>query len=101
MRSLSSPRLSNMHRPQIAAFFTLFLASGSLTLLGQAGQREIHGRVVDGSDGVLPGVSVTATAAGGDVLATAVTDVAGEYVLMQLPEVPVTATFELQGFSTR
>ena len=100
MRSLSSDVISNMHRPQIAAFFALLLASGSLTVLGQGGQRELRGRVVDGSDGVLPGVSVTASAAGGDVLATAVTDAAGEYVLMPLPEVPVTVRFDLQGFGT-
>jgi hypothetical protein len=59
----------------------------------------VHGVVADGSGGVLPGVTIVATAGDGRVLATAVTDGTGSYALDALPEAALTLTFELEGFS--
>src|SRR5262245_21133473 len=59
-----------------------------------------RGRVVDSSDGVLPGVSISAAAPDGRTLATTVTDGAGEYAFPSLPMGPTDLTFELQGFDT-
>jgi hypothetical protein len=58
----------------------------------------VRGEVLDDSDGVLPGVTVLATAAGDHVLARAITDHVGRYVLPALPAGPVTLVFHLEGF---
>jgi Carboxypeptidase regulatory-like domain len=58
-----------------------------------------RGVVADESGGVLPGVTVVATAPDGRVLATAVTDAVGRYTLDGLPAATVTVTFQLEGFS--
>jgi len=59
----------------------------------------LHGVVADESGGVLPGVTVTATAADGTVLAAGVTNDVGRYEFA-LPAMFVTLTFSLEGFST-
>ena len=84
------------------------LAAATLALLGMcvtaasinAAQGSVRGAVADGSGGVLPGVTVVAASADGQVLATAVTNAVGSYVLGALPAGPVHLTFELEGFST-
>ena len=60
----------------------------------------VRGEVTDSSGGVLPGVTVVATAADGRLLATAVTDGAGGYVFRALPAGPVTLRFQLEGFAS-
>jgi hypothetical protein len=62
--------------------------------------RHVGGTVVDESGGVLPGVTVTARAPDGRVLATVVTDAAGRYRIGPLPEGALKVTFELAGFSS-
>lgn len=57
----------------------------------------VHGTVSDQSAGVLPGVTVTATA-GGHVLALTATDADGAFVFRGLPPGAVTLTFHLTGF---
>jgi hypothetical protein len=59
----------------------------------------IRGAVSDGSGGVLPGVTVVATAADGAVLATATTDGAGVYVMRDVPAGALTLVFQLEGFA--
>ncbi len=84
------------------------LAAATLALLGMcvtaasinAAQGSVRGAVADGTGGVLPGVIVVAASADGQVLATAVTDAVGGYVLGALPAGSVHLTFELEGFST-
>jgi hypothetical protein len=65
-----------------------------------AGGGHVRGVVTDESKGVLPGVTVVAADAAGRVLATAVTDGAGRYVIGPLAPDRLTLTFQLEGFST-
>ena len=80
-----------------AAVLILFVLCSPATAAGAAGR--VHGVVSDGSGGVLPGVTIVATAGDGRVLATAVTDGTGSYLLDALPEDALTLTFELEGFA--
>ena len=66
---------------------------------GQPAQGAVRGEVTDSSGGVLPGVTVVATAAGGRLLATVETDGAGTFVFRALPVGPITLTFRLEGFA--
>ena len=66
----------------------------------QTGQGVVWGEATDSSGGVLPGVTVVATAADGRVLATTVTDPAGGYVFRALAAGPVILRFELEGFTS-
>jgi hypothetical protein len=66
----------------------------------EARHGSVRGAVHDSSGAVLPGVNVVATSDAGEVVATAVTDEAGAYVLNALPEGPVRLTFQLEGFSS-
>jgi len=59
----------------------------------------VRGIVTDQSSGVLPGVSVSARAADGGVLASTVTDGGGRYVLGPLRGERVLVTFHLDGFA--
>lgn len=80
---------------------TLFVLLGlwsAASASDQAG-RNVRGVVSDESNGVLPGVTVTARSADGQVLATTVTDGAGRYVIGPLAAGPVTLTFYLEGFA--
>jgi hypothetical protein len=56
--------------------------------------------VTDGSGGVLPGVTVTATSADGRLLATTVTGAVGGYAFGALAAGPVSLVFQLEGFAT-
>ena len=60
----------------------------------------IRGEVTDTSGGLLPGVTVTVTAADGRVLGTTLTDGVGRYTLPAVPPGPVKITFELDGFDS-
>jgi hypothetical protein len=65
-----------------------------------AADRNVRGVVSDESSGVLPGVTIAATSSDGRVLATAVTDAEGRYVIGPLAAGRVILTFQLAGFST-
>jgi hypothetical protein len=83
-------------------FATVFLVLLGICATARATegvQGRVHGVVADESGGVLPGVTVVATSADGRVLATAVTDAVGRYVFEAVPAVPVSLTFQLEGFS--
>jgi hypothetical protein len=77
-------------------------AAALLALVLLAGADDLHGRVrgqvIDGSGGVLPGVTVVAATHDGRVLSTVVSDGQGRYVFDALPPGPVRITFELDGF---
>jgi hypothetical protein len=66
---------------------------------GGGADRSVRGVVADESGGVLPGVTVVASAPDGRVLTTAVTDGAGRYAIGPLAPGRVTLTFQLEGFS--
>ena len=66
----------------------------------QATDSPIRGQVTDSSGGVLPGVTVVATA-DGRAPVDAVTDASGGYELHALPAGPVTLTFQLEGFASQ
>src|SRR5262245_17204958 len=82
-----------------AACLVMMLCAWTAALSSQPPDRHARGSVVDESDGVLPGVTVVATAPDGTVLATTVTDGAGRYAAGPLPPGSVTLTFQLEGFS--
>jgi hypothetical protein len=86
-----------MTRPTIVLFVLLGLWSAASSSYGA--ERNVRGVVSDESNGVLPGVTVVATSADGTVLATAVTDGAGRYLIGPLAPGRVTLTFRLEGFS--
>jgi hypothetical protein len=76
----------------------LLLGSWAAPSASGGADRNVRGVVVDESGGVLPGVTIVATAADGRVLATTVTDGAGRYVIGPLAG-RVTLAFQLEGFS--
>jgi hypothetical protein len=78
---------------------SLFLISGTLAAGQQPARGAVRGAVTDSSGAFLPGVTVVATAPSGQLLATAVTDGTGRYVLRALPAETVTLTFQLEGFA--
>jgi hypothetical protein len=80
------------------ALFVL-LGLWSAASAGYGADRHVRGVVSDESNGVLPGVTVAARSSDGRVLATAVTDGQGRYVLGPLAAGSVILTFQLQGFS--
>ncbi len=77
----------------------LLLGICSTVTATEAVEGRVHGVVADESGGVMPGVTVVATATDGRVLATNVTDEVGRYVFRALPAGPVRLTFQLEGFS--
>ena len=81
--------------PALFVLLGLLFAASSTYAAG----RSIRGVVSDESNGVLPGVTIVATSADGRVLATAVTDGQGRYVIGPLAAGRVTLTFQLEGFS--
>jgi Carboxypeptidase regulatory-like domain len=81
------------------AFVAVFVLCSTVAA-DQPAQGVVRGEVTDSSGGVLPGVTVVATATGGRLLATAVTDGSGGYVFRALPAGPITLTFQLEGFAS-
>jgi len=71
----------------------------STVAAAQTVQSVVRGEVTDSSGGVLPGVTVVATAEDGRLVAT-VTDGKGSYVFRSLPAGPITLKFELAGFTS-
>src|SRR3954447_6351658 len=76
----------------------LFLVLCTLTAFAAESSR-VHGIVADESGGVLPGVTVVATAPDGQILATGVTDAVGRYALSLGPGPSIRLTFSLEGFA--
>lgn len=89
-----------MRVPAVTFAIVVFVVTSSTAAAGQLNQGMVRGEVADSSGGVLPGVTVVATARGGRLLATAVTDGSGAFVFRALPPGPITLTFELEGFAS-
>ena len=99
----------------IVLFTTSVLVAGAGTALpGQAPSRQtgesprtsrseasgaVRGTVIDGSGGVLPGVTVVARRPDGSELASIVTDATGSYALKDLPPGTLQLAFALDGFA--
>jgi hypothetical protein len=77
--------------------FVLLLTSSSAWAQATA---ELAGRVTDASGAVLPGVTVTATQTDTGFMRTVVTEIAGTYVMPNLPTGPYRLEASLQGFRT-
>jgi hypothetical protein len=77
----------------------MLLVVCSTAWAGQPVPGAARGQVTDSSGGVLPGVTVVATATDGRILKTAVTDGSGSFVLGALPAGRLTLTFQLEGFA--
>jgi hypothetical protein len=69
-----------------------------LTASAQTDVGVVRGQVLDVSDGVLPGVTVVASAVDGRTLVTTITNEVGHYVFTALPSGPVQIAFQLEGF---
>lgn len=84
----------------LAAAILALIAACPSTISAETAEGRVRGAVTDDTGGVLPGVTVVATFASGQVVATTVTDEKGAYVFGALPAGPVHLTFQLEGFST-
>jgi len=79
---------------------TLVFVAGAVSVItGQASQGRVRGQVFDGSDAVVPGVTVEAVA-GAQILATTVTDAMGAFEFPAMPAGRVTLRMTLDGFET-
>jgi carboxypeptidase family protein len=87
---VSAPTLALL---ALAYFFTASVSA-------QAPTGVIRGEVIDGSDGLLPGVTVTARSTDGRDVGRTVSDAVGRFVLSGLPIGIIKLTFELDGFET-
>lgn len=87
-------------RPLAIAALALLVIASTQATSARTVDGVVRGEVTDASGGVLPGVTVAATSADGQILSKAVTDDVGRYVLRSLPAGPVTLVFELDGFDT-
>src|SRR5687768_14919510 len=76
-----------------AVLFSMYPAAATA-----ARQGAVRGQVTDSSGGVLPGVTVQATAPNGRVIATAITDGVGRFSIPNLPDGRVAIVFQLDGF---
>lgn len=94
---IGEARIPLIRIPAAALAFVVLLCS--TVAAGQPAAGVARGQVADSSGGVLPGVTVVATAADGRVLKTTVTDASGGFVLRALSAGSVTLTFQLEGFA--
>ena len=79
---------------------TAFCLALGFTVSGFAqSAAKVTGTVTDESGGVLPGVTVAASARDGRLLATAVSDATGAFRFDGLPAIPIQLSFQLDGFS--
>lgn len=69
-------------------------------MAAQAPSGRVRGEVLDRSGGVLPGVTIVASAVEGHIVATTVSDASGGFVLESLPAGHLTLAFELSDFDT-
>jgi hypothetical protein len=82
------------------SFLIVFLALLALSTLAlaQGGKGAIAGKVTDSSGAVIVGANVTATNVGTNAKATMVTNLQGEFQLVQLIPGPYQVEFEAKGF---
>ncbi|MBA2302961.1 MAG: TonB-dependent receptor [Acidobacteria bacterium] len=90
--------MNAMLRGITAVPFVFALVLGAASASAQTDTASIVGTVKDQSGGVLPGVTVTATQAATNVVATVLTNDSGQFVFPGLKIGTYTVTAELQGF---
>ena len=84
----------------IRLVLTLGLLAGAMAgVAGQSPEGKVRGQVLDGSDAVVPGVTVEAVV-GAQVLATTITDAMGAFEFPAMPAGPLTLRMTLDGFET-
>ena len=83
----------------LATILLILLGLFGTAASAQVPAGRVHGVVADESGGVLPGVTVIATAQDGRILATGVTDEVGRYAFNAMPATAVRLTCHLEGFS--
>jgi hypothetical protein len=93
-------RIPLMRVPAATLAIVTLVVMCSTVAADQPAQGVARGQVTDSSGGVLPGVTVVATATDGRILKTAVTDGSGGYVFRALPAGPIILTFQLEGFAS-
>ena len=86
-------------RKSASALAAILFVLWAMPVAGQETRGAIEGTVKDSSGGVLPGVNVTATTAGGAVQTT-VTDAKGVFHFPALPPATYTVKATLSGFTT-
>ncbi len=77
------------------------LVLAAVPVFGQFATAEFNGSVVDQSEGVLPGVTVTLTGESTGLVRTVITNDTGRFVLPAMPPGRYTARAELAGFQTQ
>jgi Carboxypeptidase regulatory-like domain len=82
-----------------ATVLVLVAPARSAAQPAQTPTRSVEGTVVDASAGVLPGVTVVAMAGDGRLLATTVTNAAGEFAVTGLATDQIALLFHLDGFA--
>jgi hypothetical protein len=92
-------RIPLMRVPAATLAIVALFVMCSTVAAGQPAQGVARGEVTDSSGGVLPGVTIVATATDGRILKTAVTDRSGGYVFRALSAGSVILTFQLEGFA--
>lgn len=93
-------RIPLMRVPAATLAIVTLVVMCSTVAADQPAQGVARGQVTDSSGGVLPGVTVVATATDGRILKTAVTDGSGGYGFRALPAGPIILTFQLEGFTS-
>jgi outer membrane receptor protein involved in Fe transport len=90
-----------MRRVLASAFLALLVgATSAYSQATTSGTGAMNGRVVDDTQGVMPGVTVTITSPSMMGARTAVTDAEGQYRFTAVPPGDYTVSFELAGFRT-
>src|SRR5215470_1314529 len=92
---VASPRLLTIGLVLLA---TLFLPAGHAR--AQVTTATLYGVVHDSSGAVIPGVSVTVTHEGTNLVRETLSDERGEFVIPALPAGPYAIKIELPGFKT-
>src|SRR3954454_7664830 len=88
-----------MHAKRLQLFFALLLALAPLCAFAQSSTGSISGLVTDGTGGIMPGVTVTATNIATSASRTTVSNEKGQYAIALLPPGTYNVTGELAGFN--
>src|ERR1044072_6179193 len=99
--TIGLPRRNVMSVRLHAGLLTLVLSlMPALPAVGQVGQAELRGGVLDESGAALPGATISATHVDTGTVRTTVTSSSGTYVMPALPVGVYTIAAELTGFGT-
>ena len=88
-----------MHRKIFAMVLAAAFVLAGLSAAAQQTESRLIGKITDESGGIMPGVTVTATAAATGQVRTAVSDEQGRYTITNLAPGLYRVVFELSGFA--